>query len=182
MNLSKNIVVVTGSPRSLGNAEMLADAFIEGARSAGNIITKMNAGKMYINGCTDCQYCFSHDGACCQRDDMQEIYEAMRKADMLVFASPVYWFGFPSQLKAVIDRMYAGIGSPYPIASTALLLVYADTDTSVIDPVILHYKAIAGYLGWEIKGIVSQDGVSDKQEINGKKSLIDARDLGRNIR
>lgn len=179
--MSKRIIVVTGSPRTFGNTEMLADAFIEGAKANGNSVTKFNVGHMNISGCNDCQYCYSHNGECSLKDDMQDIYAVMHNADMLVFASPVYWFGFTSQIKAMIDRMYAGVGKPFPITSSALLLTYSDTDTSVIEPVILHYKAIAGYLGWEIKGIVSQDGVSSKQEINGMKSLIDARDLGKSI-
>lgn len=122
--MSKNVVVVTGSPRANGNSEILADAFIEGARQGGNSVTLFHAGRMNIKGCLDCKYCFSHDGECIQIDDMQSIYPSLRKADILAFASPVYWYGLSSQIKAVIDRMFAGCVKPYPITAIALLITY----------------------------------------------------------
>jgi len=179
--MAKNILVLNGSPRKGGNTEILADAFIEGAREAGHTVVKFNAAKMKINGCVDCKHCFTHKGECAQKDEMQEIYKALYKADMLVFASPIYWWGFSAQLKAVIDRMFVNESKPLPIKSSALLLVCADTEAGVAEPVISQYRKINGYLGWKDAGIIVQKGVSDKGDIIGKKSLIEARELGRNI-
>ena len=179
--MSKNIVVVTGSPRVNGNSEMLADAFIEGARESGNTVTKFNAGKMNVKGCIACKYCFSHDGECVQKDDMQEILKVLRQTDMIVLASPIYWFGFSAQLKAVIDRFYAGQSRGFPIESAALLLTYADTDEATAEATILNYKAVISYLKWEDKGIIAQADVSARGEIAGKESLDEARRLGKSI-
>jgi len=179
--MPQNIVVVTGSPRANGNSEMLADAFIEGAKESGNTVTKFNAGRMNIQGCLDCKFCFAHDGECFRKDDMQIIDKALHKADMLVLASPVYWYGLTSQIKAMIDRMFASSVKPYPLTSMALLLVYGDTDNKVAAPAIAHFEAISFYMGWENKGIVTQAGVKSPGEIKRKKSLAEARELGKSI-
>jgi len=176
--MSKNIVVVTGSPRANGNSEILADAFIEGARQGGHSVTVFHAGRMNIKGCLDCKYCFSHDGECIQIDDMQSIYPSLRKADILVFASPIYWYGLSSQIKAVIDRMFAGCVKPYLITAIALLITYGDTGNKAAAPAISHFEAISYYMGWENAGIIAQEGVKEAGEIRGKKSLTDAGDLG----
>ncbi|NTW05263.1 MAG: flavodoxin family protein [Peptococcaceae bacterium] len=177
-----NIVVVTGSPRSKGNSEFLADAFIEGAEESGNIITKFNVGKMEIKGCIACEYCFSHNGTCAQDDDMQEIYSALHKAEMLVFASPIYYYGFTSQLKAVIDRLYASYGREnfFSIKSTILLLT-CEEEAVAAESAILQYKTIVKYLGWQDKGVIVQELVNKKGEIQGKKSLEIAKKMAMNL-
>ncbi len=180
--MAKNIVVITGSPRKNGNTEILADAFIKGAKSSGNTVTKINSGNLKINGCTDCKYCFTHDGICVQRDGMDEVYPSLKKADMIVFASPVYFYGFTAQIKALIDRLYVTVGKKFPITSCALLAVYADTDTTVCEPMITNYKAFTGYLKWEDKGIITVEGIEAKGEINGHNSLEKAEQLGSSIK
>jgi hypothetical protein len=81
----------------------------------------------------------------------------------------------------MIDRMYAGTVKPYPITSVALLVAYGDPNPDVVAPTIAHFEAIARFLGWENKGVISQGEVSDKGDIKGKKSLTDAKKLGQNI-
>ncbi|EXG86779.1 NADPH-dependent FMN reductase [Clostridium sp. ASBs410] len=179
--MSKKIVVFNGSPRKNGNTELLVDSFIEGANDSGNIVTKFNVGRMKINGCSDCKYCFSHVGECVQKDEMQEIYHALYNADMLVLASPVYWHGMTAQLKSTLDRMYVSSLKAMPITDAALLVVYGDTDTAAVDPTISHYKAITKYMGWQDRGIVSQSEVMKRGEIKGHSSLAAARNLGKSI-
>lgn len=181
MEMSKNIVIVNGSPRKNGNTEILVDAFIEGAKESGNAIIKFNVGAMKINGCTDCQYCFSHPGECVQKDGMTEIYSALYNADMLVLASPVYCFGMSAQLKTMLDRMYVAASKAFPITTSALLVTYGDTDTTVVEPTVSHYKAIIKYIGWEDRGIITQPGVLNKGDIKGHLSLAKARELGSSV-
>lgn len=161
--MAKRIVLFQASPRKNGNTERLANAFIEGAKESGNTVTKFDVGRMKISGCSDCKYCFSHLGECARKDDMNEIYDALYKADMVVFASPVYWHGMTAQLKAAIDRMNVGTAKPMPIKSAALLVVYGDTDTEAVEPTISHYKAITKYMGWKDSGIITQSNVMDKE-------------------
>lgn len=179
--MGKHIVVLMGSPRKNGNTDMLADAFIKGAEMSGNQVEKFYLGDMKVNGCLDCKYCVAHDGACSQKDDMQKIYPALYKADMVVFASPVYFFGLSAQIKAVIDRFYTIIGKPFPIQSCVLLMPYGDTPTAVVAPSIAFYEAICNYLEWENKGIITVPGIEVKGAIIGHPSLEEAEILGRSI-
>ncbi len=177
---SKNIVVITGSPRPGGNSDILADAFIEGAIESGNTVLRFNAGRMDIRPCKACGYCLEHEGKCVCKDDMDSVYEALYKADMVVFASPIYWYGFTAQIKAAIDRFFVCAARPFPVKATALLAAYEDSDTTVAEPVITHFKAFTGYLHWENKGILAEGRVNAKGDINGRKVLTDARNLGLN--
>lgn len=179
--MSKNIVVVTGSPRMNGNSEALADAFIEGAKESGKTVTKFNAGTMKINGCLACQHCWTHDGMCAQQDDMQDIYKALYHADMIVFATPIYWFGFTAQIKAMIDRMYTNVGKQFPIKSAALLAVYRHNELPVVDAITTEYKSILSMVGWEDKGIITQGGFVEKGDIQENDVLAKAKKLGMEV-
>lgn len=114
-----DILVVTGSPRAGGNTSMLADAFIEGAESAGNAVTRVDVGRADIAGCLGCNYCFSHEGACCQVDDMQEIYPLLHRCDTLAYVTPIYCFTFSApdwkrraSWERACGRDAFGVGAP----------------------------------------------------------------------
>ncbi len=179
--MSKNIIVITGSPRVRGNSDSLAEAFIEGAKESGNNIVRFDAGRMYIRGCNDCRYCFSNDGECVIRDDMQEIYPALYEADILVLASPVYWYGLTAQIKAMIDRMFAGSTRPYPIKSVGLLVVYGDNNERVVEPALLQFHTMCDFLGWKEQFVVMQKSVNAKGDIQKTDALAKARELGKII-
>ena len=100
-----NILIISGSPRKGGNTELLAEAFAKGAAEHHHVeIVSVRDYK--VNPCLGCNACFKTNGICAQKDDMAIIYEMMNQADMLVIASPVYFYGISAQLKAVIDRFH----------------------------------------------------------------------------
>ncbi len=102
------ILVLNGSPRANGNTAKMVAAFREGAEDAGSSVTVIEVCKKRIGGCMACEYCHTKgNGQCVQKDDMQEIYQALQDADMLVLASPIYYHGLSGQLKCVIDRFYS---------------------------------------------------------------------------
>ena len=107
----KKIVILNGAPKKNGNTAALVKAFQEGAESAGNEVTAFYLYDMNIKGCLDCQGCArkepGHPHPCVQRDDMDLIYDAYDAADIVVFASPVYWFTITGTLKIAVDRLYA---------------------------------------------------------------------------
>ena len=176
-----NVLVLVGSPRENGNTEMLADAFIEGAKKKGNNVTKINVGKMKINGCIDCKYCFTHEGKCSQRDGMDEIYPLISNADMIVFATPIYFFEMTAQLKAVVDRLYASAHAGFKISKCALLAV-AGGDDKVFEPLLKMYENIYTYIKWENVGIITVSGVNGKGEILNTDGPLKAKELGESIR
>lgn len=177
--MSKYIVVLVGSPRKNGNTEILADAFIKGAISEGNTVKKICLGEKKISPCVDCKYCYRNDGQCILQDDMDEVYTQMMKADAIVFASPVYFYGFSAQMKSVIDRLHNPVRDKFKIKDAALLSVCADEGQEVFQPMLVTYQAIIKYLDWKDVGQVLIDGVEDKGTIADHENLKEAELLGK---
>lgn len=105
--MSKKVLVLVGSPRKHGNTDRLADEFVRGAHDAGHETEKVFLGGRKINGCLGCGACQRNGGQCVQKDDMREIYDKWLDADVVVLASPVYFYTWSSQMKAVLDRTFA---------------------------------------------------------------------------
>lgn len=103
----KKILILNGSPRKNGKTASLVKAFTQGAESAGNEVKDFYIQGMNIGGCLACEACSRNGGICVQKDDMEQITEAYLWADVVVFASPMYWGTITGQLKIVIDRLYA---------------------------------------------------------------------------
>lgn len=179
--MARNIAVVIGSPRRGGNTWMLAEAFIKGAEEAGHHVEVIDAGRANIAGCLGCEYCFSHAGNCCQKDDMTKFYPVLRACDTLVYASPVYCFTFTAQIKAFMDRMFCGLADPFGITSCALLTVFEDKDPMIVQPMIDTYKVSAAYSHMKDEGIVFVHNTYEKGAIEGNPKLEDAYELGRNL-
>ncbi len=177
--MTKNILVLVGSPRHNGNTELLADAFIKGAVEEDNEVTKYVLQGKKILPCIDCQACFK-TGKCILEDDMNEVYDLLRTTNILVLASPVYFYGISAQLKALLDRLHNPVRDTFPINSSVLLSVCADTAEAFI-PSIAMYKAIGEYLGWEDKGVVTVSEVENKGDIAGRAELNLAYELGKQV-
>lgn len=176
-----NITVLVGSPRKDGNTEMLSDAFIKSAETAGHTVQKIHIGGKKIGGCLGCDYCMGHGGECIQKDDMQSIYEAMKITDMLILASPLYYWGFTAQIKAVIDRFYASITKPFPIKTAALLMTCGAETPQECDAAVTYYRALIKGVKWEDKGVVIAEKVMNKGDIKGHPALEAAAALGKKL-
>ena len=115
------IAIFNGSPRKQ-NTSAMVQAFIEGAEAAGHEAEELQVGKMNIGGCLGCEYCHTKgDGKCIRKDDLEQIMPAYLEADMVVFASPIYYFTMTAQMEAAIQRVYC-IGKPAKAKKAALLL------------------------------------------------------------
>lgn len=181
--MSKNMLILTGSPRRGGNTDKLADAFIAGAQQAGHTTIKYTTADKRIKGCIDCQTCFKKGVACSVPDDFNELAPLLEQADMVVFATPMYWFSFPTQLKAVIDKLYSYLISKrtLKIRECALLVSGGVDDESKFDGIVKSYKLIAEFLNWEDSGVVIVPGLHDKEDVLKTDGLKRAEELGRNI-
>jgi len=166
----------------MGNTDLLADAFSQGAEAAGNEVFRFEVGRAQIHGCLDCKFCFANEGRCQQADDMQEAYPHLRECDILVFASPIYFFTLSAQIKAFIDRLFCGVAKPFAVKSTVLLTVQEDKDPAVANNAVNTYKSIINYAGWENLGVVSVPGVFEKGAVAGSDKLEEARELGASIK
>ena len=148
------ILALGGSPNRNGSTQMLIESFSRGAREAGHTVTVLDTAHMNVRPCTGCIAC-GYDGPCVQRDDMAQIRELVMESDMLVFASPLYFFGFSAQLKTVIDRFCAfssRINARHMKA--ALLSVAWNADDWTMDALREHYLTLVRYLNLRDMGMV----------------------------
>lgn len=171
----KNILVLTGSPRVGGNSDLLADAFIKGAKLAGHKVTKFEAAFKNINGCKACNKCYSNGSACVFNDDFNELAPLAEDSDMIVFVSPLYWFSFSAQIKAALDKFYAfGVGQRnLKIKESALITCGEDTDPAGYDGIVKSYELITGYKEWVDKGRIIVTGVNHKGDILNKEEYLE---------
>ena len=117
-----NILILTGSPRPNGNSHLLAERFAEGAKAAGHTVTRLDTAHLDVHPCIACEHCHNGSGTCTFHDGFTDIRRAIAKADAIVFAAPIYYFGLPAQLIAAIDRFYA-CGDDLKFPKKAALIV-----------------------------------------------------------
>ena len=154
------IAILNGSPRKENTAAMI-EAFREGAEEAGHEVEVLHVGKMKINGCLACEYCHTKgEGKCIQKDDLEKIMPAYLESDMVVFASPIYYFAPTAQLEAAWQRVYC-IGKPAKAIKSALLL---SSGSGAYDAAIAQYKAFTGYVGIQDMGVCTATGDENKSE------------------
>ena len=176
-----NILILSGSPRKGGNTDLLVEAFVKGV-SQKHHVEVVSVRDYKVNPCMGCNACFkSKDNTCVQKDDMPLVYEKMSQANMLVIASPVYFYGLSAQLKAVIDRFHNPIRDTFPIKKSALLLVGAATLPDLFDSILAQYQLCQNFFKLEDAGRVLVRGVKDKGDIKNTNALNEAFELGQQI-
>ena len=176
-----NILILSGSPRKGGNTDLLVEAFVKGALQKHHVEV-VSVRDYKVSPCMGCNVCFvSKDNTCAQKDDMTIIYEKMAHADMLVIASPVYFYGLSAQLKAVIDRCHNPNRDTFPIQKMALLLVGAATLPELFDSILAQYQLCLNFFKMEDVGRVLVRSVKDKGDINNTDALNEAFELGLRI-
>ena len=178
--MTMNILIISGSPRKGGNTELLAEAFAKGA-SKHHQVEIVSVRDYKVNPCLGCNACFKTNGICAQKDDMALIYEKMNQADMLVIASPVYFYSISAQLKAVIDRFHNPIRDLFHIKKMALLLVGAALLPELFNAILTEYNLCLKFFNIEDAGKVLVRGVKDKGDINNTDALNEAYRLGFSI-
>lgn len=176
-----NILVLSGSPRKGGNTDLLVESFVKGA-SQKHQVEVVSVHDYKVNPCIGCNSCFARDDhKCCQKDDMQIVYDKMAKAEMLVIASPVYFYGLSAQLKAVIDRLHNPIRDTFHIHKMALLLVGAASLPELFDGILTQYKLCLNFFKLQDMGQVLVRGAKDKGDVKNGDSLQKAFELGQSL-
>ncbi len=176
------VTVLSGSTRKKGNTDTLVQAFVRGA-SEHNEVEVISVADYIIKPCDGCNYCYADkEHRCHIGDDMQAVYEKLKHTDILVIASPIYFYGISARLKAVIDRLHNPIRSAFPIRQAVLLSVAADTLPELFDSVLAQYHMSLRYFHIENLGTVLVRGVEKKGDIAGNPALDEAYRLGLSIR
>lgn len=175
------IVVLSGSPRKNGNTELLVNSFVEGAK-INNDVEIVSVREYQVNPCIGCNACRSNsDKTCFQNDDMKNIFNKLSDADILVIASPVYFYGISAQLKAVIDRFHSPEREKIGINGLVLLLVGADTIPELFDSIKSQYQLTLNYFNLKNYGVITVGGVEEKAAIKGNEKLNEAYSLGKSL-
>ena len=182
--MGRKIVVLNGSPRKKGNTSALVREFTRGAEEAGHTVTEFFLDGMDIHGCKGCFGGHSgRDCPCVQKDDMGKIYPAVRESDVVVLASPLYYWNLSGQLRTAVDRLFAleeGDGNLLRGHGRASALLMAAEGNGFGD-VLTYYDHLLEHLRWQNLGHVLAGGNGDAGDIDGKPELRAAYDLGRSI-
>lgn len=186
----KKIIVISTSLRRGSNSDILADQFIEGAKAAGNDVEKISlAGKtiQFCKGCFGCQKAASKQeqsqaGRCVINDDVNDIMEKVMKADVICWATPIYYYEMSGQMKTLIDRMNGMYDQDYRFRDVYLLTTAAENEAET------PKRAETGLTGWidcypksRLAGTLFCGGVNDAREIEGNPKLQEAYQLGQHV-
>ena len=162
------ILILQGSPRAKGNTAWMAEEFKNAAEAAGHQVTLVNVAHKHIAGCLACEYCHGKgNGACIQKDDMQELYPLMAEAEVLVLAAPIYYFTLSAQIQAPVQRMYC-VNAPAKVKKMALLM--SSYSPAVYDGALAEFRDICNY--WQVENIGHVSAKIDEQKTEATKQKI----------
>lgn len=179
----QKIMVLNGAARKDGNTAALIKAFTKGTESSGNSIREFYLQNMNIHGCLGCNACRKGTAdPCVQKDDMFPVYQAFKEADVVVFATPIYFNGITGTLKTVNDRLYAmwSRNDGAALGKKSVLLV--TSNMGQIQNAVNWYRQFMDYSGWQNLGIVSGAGSPyGLYKVVDQESAIAAEKLGKSI-
>ena len=162
------IIILQGSPNKKGSTSILAESFTKGALEAGHKVERFDLAKMNI--------------PCVQKDDNQQIREAILGADMVVFATPLYYYGMSAQLKIVVDRFCAYNSSLHgKHMKSALLTVAWNADDWTFEALEAHYKTLVRYCGFKDQGMVLGYGCGSPDMTKRSPYVEEAYQMGKNL-
>ena len=172
------IAAVLGSPRPQGNSSTLAEKFLDTARELGAEVQVYHANKMDFQGCQGCGACKNEREDCILKDDLTPVLEDIKKADVLVLASPVYFGDLSGQLKCFFDRTYSYINPDFttrvPGGKTAvLILVQANPDAAQFDDIFPRYQRWLTLFGYAPVHLLRAVGVKNLGDIDQQSVVLD---------
>ncbi len=179
--MSKKVLVISTSLRNNSNSDALANAFVKGAKEAGNQVEKISLRGKSIGFCRGCLACLKA-GSCVIKDDAVEIAKKMHDAEVIVFATPIYYYEMSGQMKTMLDRANSLYGTDYAFQDIYMLSTAAE-DAEGVDA-----RAVGGLEGWiecferaRLAGTVFAGGVNGIGEIEGHPALEQAFEMGKTV-
>lgn len=185
----KNILIVLGGGRPNGNTAQLAESFAKGAKEAGHSVETVSLCKTEVKGCLGCNAC-RYEKPCIQKDGFHELVPKIKAADLIVFASPLYFWTLSARTKAFIERFYClaqedpnpplGRYEKYPVKDCALLMTSADDFFWTFEQAASYYQfALVNYIGFHDRGMLLAGGCGDT---NGRPRIAQTGHLERAYR
>lgn len=178
--MAKKVLVLSGSPRKGGNSDLLCDEFVRGAMEAGHEVEKIRVQEKKVACCVACYACQS-TGICAIKDDMADIMQKMIDCDVMVLASPIYFYSIDAQLKAVIDRS-ACRWTEVKNKEMYYIMTAADTEKASMDTTLACFRGYADCVEGAVeKGVIYGTGVYHAGEIKDTKHMQEAYEMGKAI-
>lgn len=178
--MSKKVLILSGSPRKDGNSDILCNEFMRGATESGNEVEKIRVAEKKIGYCTGCYAC-RDTGVCAIKDDMDEVMQKLIDADVIVFASPVYFYSIDAQLKALIDRTVCR-WTEVKDKEFYYIMTAADSGTKSMETTLACFRGYSDCVeGAKEMGVIYGTGVYEKGEIKDKKAMLEAYEMGKGI-
>ncbi|ULQ60456.1 flavodoxin family protein [Brucepastera parasyntrophica] len=179
--MSKKILIISGSPRKNGNSELLCGRFASGAEEAGNQVETVFLREKTIGYCLACDGCQRNGGTCVRNDDMADVLGKMKSADVIVMATPVYFYTMDAQMKTVIDRTYAG-SVDVKDKDFYFIVTAAENRQAMLERTIEGFRGFTSCLnGATEKGIVYGIGAWKSGDIKESPAMQDAFELGQSV-
>lgn len=179
--MNKKVLILSGSPRKGGNSDILCDEFMRGATERGNTVKKIRVEEKNVGYCRACYYCKDNGGTCVIKDDMAEILEEMIQADVIVLASPVYFYSIDAQLKAVIDRTVAR-WLEVKNKEFYYIITAADETKSSLETTLACFRGYADCVeGSKERGVIYGTGVYEKGEVRETAAMEQAYKTGLSV-
>ncbi len=176
----KKVLILSGSPRKNGNSDILCDQFAKGAVEAGHQVEKIRVAEKTVGYCRACYAC-RDTGICAIKDDMADIMQKMIDCDVMVLASPVYFYSIDAQLKAVIDRSVAR-WTEVQNKEFYYIATAADEDISSADTTLACFRGYADCVeGAKEMGVICGMGVYEKGEVSNKSVMTEAYEMGKKV-
>ena len=179
--MSKNVLILSGSPRKGGNSDLLCDQFARGATEAGHNVEKIRVVEKNIHPCIACYHCRDHGGECVFKDDMAQVLQKIIDADVLVLASPVYFYSIDAQLKALIDRTVAR-WLEVKNKEFYYIVTMADEEAVSADTTLACFRGYADCVEGAVeKGIILGGGAYEKGEIKTHTAMQETYEMGKGV-
>ncbi len=179
--MSKKVLILSGSPRKGGNSDLLCDEFMRGAQESGHQVEKIRVAAKKIVPCSACYYCRDHGGACVYQDDMAEVLQKMIDADVIVLASPVYFYSIDAQLKAVIDRTVAR-WLEVRDKEFYYIVTMADEANASADTTLACFRGYADCVEGAVeKGVIIGSGVYEPDKVKQTPAMERAYQTGKAV-
>lgn len=176
------IVVLKGSPNRVGSSNLLADNFIRGAEEADHTVEEIDVAHANISPCIGCLHC-GYEGDCVLNDNMDDFRQIIINSDMLVFVTPLYYWGMTAQLKTLVDRFCSrNFTMQSKHLKSALLAVAYNADDWTFDSLESHYDTLVRYLNFKDQGRVLGSGCGTLSMTQHSRYPDEAYELGKNLK
>lgn len=178
--MGKKVLILSGSPRKGGNSDLLCDEFMRGALEAGHTVEKIRVQEKKVGYCMACYAC-REQGVCAIKDDMADIMQKMIECDVMVLASPVYFYSIDAQLKAVIDRSVCR-WTEVKDKKMYYIMTAADDEKSAMDTTLACFRGYADCVeGAMEKGVIYGLGVYEAGEVKTTNAMKEAYEMGQRV-